>query len=110
MLILASSRLRAGLAWNNRMALRQTATQSVPMGQWATPIPHSRPGPLTPDDIAANTFPGADPVFQHRLAIGRRIARVLQSAVVGRDFEIAATFIAPLSAIRSNSSHTSARS
>jgi hypothetical protein len=66
------------------------------MGQWATPIPHSRPSPLTPDDIAANTFPGADRVFQRRLALGRRIARVLQSIVVERDFEIAATFIAAL--------------
>jgi hypothetical protein len=78
------------------MALRQTATQSVPMGQWAAPIPHSRPSPLTPDDIAANTFPGADRVFQRRLALGRRVARVLQSVVVERDFEIAATFIAAL--------------
>jgi len=60
MRILASSRLQAGLAWNCRMALRQTATSSVPMGRWATPIPHCRPSPLTPDDIAANTFPGAD--------------------------------------------------
>jgi hypothetical protein len=66
------------------------------MGQWATPIPHSRPSPLTPDVIAANTFPGADRVFQRRLAVGRRIARVLQSVAVERDFEIAATFIAAL--------------
>jgi hypothetical protein len=66
------------------------------MGQWATPIPHSRPSPLTPDGIAANTFPGADRVFQRCPALGRRIARVLQSDVVERDFEIAATFIAAL--------------
>jgi hypothetical protein len=78
------------------MALRQTPTQSVPIGQWATPISHSRPSPLTPDDIAANTFPGADRVFQRRLALGRRIARGLQSVVVERDFEIATTFIAAL--------------
>jgi hypothetical protein len=61
------------------------------MDQWATPIPHYRPTPLTPDDIAANNFPGADRVFQRRLALGRHIARVLQSVVAERDFEIAAT-------------------
>jgi hypothetical protein len=60
------------------------------MDQWATPIPHYRPSPLTPDDIAANNFPGADRVFQRRLALGRHIARVLQSVVAERDFDIAA--------------------
>ena len=62
---------RGIIAWSGRTAVRAAFVNGRSIGtpQDLAPIPSS------PDDIAANTFPGADRVFQPRLALGRRIAR-----------------------------------